>query len=140
MNMNKDALEGMATVLRENGYKVSLKESDTKHPYINNRFNKISDLDLDDIAYDTCMFLKGEAVYDFGLHDYVTCSRDVTIGYVSYSYDEEEEEDFDEENIIKTDRKDTNGKSIVEKLSAYDYVIKLSDVLQLVATNEDFGV
>lgn len=137
--MNKDALEGMATVLRENGYKVSLKESDTKQPYINNRFNKISDLDLDDIAYDTCMFLKGEVVDDFESHDYVTCSRDVTIGYVSYSYDEEEE-DFDEENIIKTDRKDTNGKTIVEKISAYDYVIRISDVLQLMATNENFGV
>lgn len=140
MSMNKDALEGMATVLRENGYTVSLKESDTKQPYINNRFNKISDLDLDDIAYDTCMFLKKEVVADFALQDYATCSRDVTIGYVSYSYDEEEEEDFDEENIIKTDRKDANGKTIVEKISAYDYVIKISDVLQLMATNEDFGV
>ena len=139
MNMNKDALEGMATVLRENGYEVSLKKSDTKQPYISNRFNKISDLDLDDIAYDTCMFLNKDAVYDFDLHDYVAGSYSVTIGYVSYSYDEEDD-DFDEETIIKTDRKDTDGKFIVEKLSDYDYVIKLSDVLQLMATNKDFGV
>lgn len=30
MSMSKDALEGMATILRENGYKVALKDSETK--------------------------------------------------------------------------------------------------------------
>lgn len=53
MDMNKDALEGMAAVLRENGYEVSLKESDNestpKKPYVCNRFNKIRDLNLNDI-------------------------------------------------------------------------------------------
>lgn len=139
MSMNKDALEGMASLLRENGYEVSLKESDTKKPYISNRFNKISDLDLDDLSYDTCMFLKAGVIADFEMRDYVTGSCNVTIGYVTRYYDEEEG-DFGDENLIKTNRKDTYGNSIIEKLSNYHYVIKLSDVLQLMATNEDFGV
>lgn len=48
MSMSKDALEGMATILRENGYEVALKKSETKEsdikvPYNSHRFNKISD-------------------------------------------------------------------------------------------------
>ena len=45
MSMSKDTLEGMAMILRDNGYEVSLKESNKK-PYVSNRFNKISNLDL----------------------------------------------------------------------------------------------
>lgn len=143
MSVNKDALEGMAAVLRENGYKVTLKESDdectTKKPYISNRFNKISSLDLDDLSYNTCMFLKGGVVVDFEMHDYIAGSCNVTIGYLERVYDEEDA-DFKEENIIKTNRRDLDGNPIRENLSAYDYVIKLSDVLQLMATNEDFSI
>lgn len=137
MSMSKDALEGMAMILRENGYEVSLKESDKK-PYVSNKFNKIRDIDLNDLSYDTCMFLKAGVVGDFEMHDYVAGSCDVTIGYISHYYDEEED-DFDEENIIRTNRKDTANNTIVEELSNYDYVIKLSDVFKLMASNEDFN-
>lgn len=132
MSMSKDTLEGMAMILRENGYEVSLKESDKK-PYVSNKFNKIRDLDLNDLSYDTCVFLKASVVGDFEMHDYVASSCDVTIGY----YDEED--DFDEENIIETNRKDTANNTIVERLSDYHYVIKLSDVFKLMASNEDFN-
>lgn len=137
MSMSKDALEGMATILRDNGYEVTLKESDKK-PYVSNKFNKIRDLDLNDLSYDTCVFLKGGVVGDFELHDYVAGSCDVTIGYISHYYDEEEY-DFEEENLIKTNRKDIVNNTIVEKLSDYDYVIKLADVFKLMASNEDFN-
>lgn len=137
MNMNKDALEGMAAVLRENGYEVSLKESDnectSKKPYISNRFNKISDLDLDYLSCDTCMFVKRSVVVDFEMCDYIAGSCNVTIGYIERSRDEEE-------TIIYTNRRDVDGNPIRENLSKYDYVIKLSDVLQLMATNEDFSI
>lgn len=143
MSMSKDALEGMASILRENGYVVALKESETeesdiKKPYIHNKFNKIRDLDLESIAFDTCIFLKENVVEDFNLHDYVTASANVTIGYIGRSYDEDED-DFDEENSLKTNRDDVNDNPIVELLSDYDYVIKLSDVFKLMASNEDFN-
>ena len=138
MSMSKDALEGMAAILRENGYEVALKESDIKKPYINNKLNKIRNLDLDALSYDTCLFLKGGVVGDFEVQDYVAESCDVTIGYVAHYYDEDED-DFDEENILKTNRKDVDGNPIVEKLSNYDYVIKLSDVFKLMASSEDFN-
>lgn len=136
MSMSKDALEGMASILRENGYEVALKESETeesdiKKPYINNRFNKIRNLDLQSIEYDTCIFLKEKVVDYFKLHDYVAGSCDVTIGYIESAYDEY--------LLIKTSRSDEHGNSIVENLSDYDYVIKLSDVFELMASNEDFN-
>lgn len=139
MNMSKDTLEALAMILRENGYEVSLKESnnETKKPYVSNKFNKIRDLDLNDLSYDTCVFLKAGVVGDFERHDYVAGSCDVTIGYISHYYDEEA--DFNEENIIKTNRKDTANNTIVERLSDYHYVIKLSDVFKLMASNEDFN-
>lgn len=140
MNMNKDALEGMATILRENGYEVSFKETNNestpKKPYICNKFNKIRDLDLHDLAYDTCMFLKRNVVDDFEMHDYIAGSCNVTIGYIEYYYDEDDEEGG---YILKTNKTDVADDSIVEKLSNYDYVIKLSDVFKLMADNEAFG-
>ena len=141
--MSKDALEGMASILRENGYVVALKgseteESDIKKPYVSNKFNKIRDLDLKSIEYDTCIFLKGNVVGDFEMHDYVAGSDGVTIGYIGRSYDEDGD-DFDEVNSLKTNRADAIGNSIIEKLSDYDYVIKLSDVFKLMASNEDFN-
>lgn len=147
MSMSKDALEGMASILRENGYEVALKESETeesgiKKSYINNKFNKIRNLYLKSIEYDTCIFLKGNIVGDFEMHDYVAGSDGVTIGYIARSYDEDEDEDedyFDEVNSLKTNRADVVGNTIVEKLSDYDYVIKLSDVFNLMASNEDFN-
>ena len=147
MNMNKDALEGMAAVLRENGYEVSLKESDNestpKKPYVSNKFNKISDLDLNAILYDTCMFLKGGVVVDFEMHDYIAGSCNVTIGYIERIYEDDEDEDAEEINVedivIKTNRTNPAGCTIVENLSDYAYVIKLSDVFKLMADNEAFG-
>ena len=137
MSMSKDALEGMASILRENGYEVTLKgseteESDIKKPYIDNKFNKIRNLDLDSIDYDTCLFLNESVVDDFKEHDYVAGSCDVTIGYVARAY-----EDDEDAGLIKTS--DEHGNCIVEKLSDYDYVIKLSDVFKLMDSNEEFN-
>lgn len=136
MSMSKDALEGMASILRENGYVVALKgseteESDIKKPYINNKFNKIRDLDLKSLEYDTCIFLKEKVVNYFKLNDYVAGSCDVTIGYIESSYDED--------ILIETSRGDEDGITITEKLSDYDYVIKLSDVFKLMNSNEEFN-
>lgn len=149
MSMNKDALEGMAAVLRENGYEVSLKESDNestpKKPYVCNRFNKIRDLNLNNIFYDTCLFLRETVVNDFNLNDFVAGSYGVTIGYIDRIEDDDDDED-DEDNycvdevVIKTNRNNTADCTIVENLSKYDYVIKLSDVFKLMADNEAFGV
>ena len=138
MNINKDTLENMALILREYGYEVILKESKTKKPYIKNRFNKIRDLDLKSIALATCIFLKKNIVEDFNLHGYDVTSANVTIGYIGRSY-YENEDDFDEENSLKTNRDDVTGNPIVEMLSDYDYVIKLSDVFKLMSSNKEFN-
>lgn len=143
MSMSKDALEGMASILRENGYEVALKESETKEsnikkPYIRNKFNKIRDLDLGSIDFDTCILLKENVVDGFKMHDYVAGSDGVTIGYIGRSYDEDEDA-FDEVNSLKTNRADAIGNTIVEKLSDYAYVIKLSDVFKLMDSNEEFN-
>lgn len=144
MSMSKDALEGMATILRENGYKVSLTESDTKKPYVSNKFNKICDLDLNGLSCDTCLFLNGNVVSDFEMHDYVAGSCGVTIGYIERIYEDDEDEDNEddycvEDIVIKTNRTNLAGCTIVENLSDYAYVIKLSDVFKLMASNEDFN-
>ena len=140
MSMSKDALECMAVILRENGYDVSLKESDTKKPYVSNKFNKISDLDLNAISYDTCMFLNGNVVSNFKLHAYVAGSCGVTIGYIERLYEDDDEDDYCVEDfVIKTNRTNPAGCTIVENLSDYAYVIKLSDVFKLMASNEDFN-
>lgn len=141
MSMSKDALEGMASILRENGYEVALKESETKEadikkPYIYNKFNKIRDLDLKTIYFDTCLFLSEGVVEDFKLQDYVAGSCGVTIGYIERIY----EDDYCVEDIIiKTNRTNHAGCTIVENLSDYAYVIKLSDVFKLMASNGDFN-
>lgn len=144
-SMSKDALKGMATILRENGYKVALKDSETKEsdikiPYNSHGFNKIRDLHLNNIFYDTCLFLSETAVEDFKLHDYVATSCSVTIGYIEHIYEDDEEEELNVEDIvIKTNRTNPAGCTIVEKLSDYDYVIKLADVFKLMASNEEFN-
>lgn len=140
MSMSKDALEGMAAILRENGYEVALKESETKEsdikkPYIKNKFNKIRDLDLGSLAYDTCIFLSATVVEDFKLHDYIAGSYAVTIGYIERVNDDDDVEDI----LISTNRTIAKGCGILENLSAYDYVIKLSDVFKLMASNEEFN-
>lgn len=150
MSMSKEALEGMATILRENGYEVALKESDTKEsdikiPYNSHRFNKISDLHLNSIFYDTCLFLSETVVRDFKLHDYVAGSCGVTIGYIERIYEDDDEDEDNEDNyfvediVIKTNRTNPAGCTIVENLSDYAYVIKLSDVFKLMDSNEDFN-
>lgn len=137
--MSKDALEGMASILRGYGYEVSLKESETKEsgikkPYINNTFNKIRDLDLYSLGYSTCLFLSESVVEDFKMEDYIAVSDYVTIGYLG-----EHEMDAGVENLlITTNRISAEGRGIEEKLSNYDYVIKLSDVLKLMGSNEEF--
>lgn len=140
MNMNKDALEGMATVLRENGYEVTLKESDnennTKKTYVNNRFNKISDLDLKSLDYDTCLFLDDYAFDDIDKReDYVVGSSSATIGYLDL-----EEDDNADTVIIKTNRTGLDSDFIKERLKKYAYIIKLKDVIKLMVKNEDYGV
>lgn len=145
MSMSKDALEGMASILRENDYEVTIKESETnesdiKKPYIDNKFNKICDIDLKSLEYDTCIFLSENVVRDFKLHDYVACSSGVTIGYIERLYEDDyEDNDCVEDIDIKTNRTNLAGCTIVENLSDYHYVIKLSDVFNLMASNEDFN-
>ena len=145
MSNSKDMLECMATILRDNGYEVALKEYDTKEsdikvPYNRHRFNKIRDLHLGDIDYDTCLFLSENVVRDFKLHDYVACSSGVTIGYIERLYEDDyEDNDCVEDIVIKTNRTNPAGCTIVENLSDYHYVIKLSDVFKLMASNEDFN-
>lgn len=138
MNMNKDALEGMAAVLRENGYEVTLKESDdecaTKKPYVSNRFNKISDLDLRSLEYDTCLFIDDFAFDDIERGDYIVGSSSATIGYLDL------ERDYNEDDvIIKTNRTNPDRDFMTEELKKYDYVIKLKDVIKLMVENNDFG-
>lgn len=146
MSMGKEALEGMATILRENGYNVALKESETKEsdikvPYNSHRFNKIRDIDLKGIFYDTCLFLSKTVVENFKLQDYAIGSCGVTIGYIGriYEDDEDAEEIYVEDIVIKANKTNPAGRTIVENLSDYDYVIKLSDVFELMASNENFG-
>lgn len=141
MSMSKDALEGMAVILRENGYEVALKKSETKAsdikvPYKSLRFNKIRDLQLKTIYFDTCLFLSETVVEDFKLQDYVAGSCGVTIGYIERIY---EDNYCVEDIVIKTNRTNPGGCAIVENLSDYAYVIKLSDVFKLMASNEDFN-
>lgn len=136
-SISKDTLEGMASILRGHGYEVSLKESETKEsgikkPYINNKFNKIRDLDLYSLGCETCLFLSEKVVNDFKRCDYVAVSQDVTIGYLG-----RHEGDVEDIRIL-TNRIDAGGRSILEKLSDYDYVIKLSDVFKLMDSNEEF--
>lgn len=135
MTMNKDALEGMATILRENGYEVTLKKSNKK-PYISDRFNKISDLDLTSLSTATCLFIDGFAFNDIEEGDYVVSSSSATIGYLKPKRD-----DNTDEVIIQTNRTSANpdGYYITEKLKKYAYVIKLKDVIKLMVDNDDFG-
>lgn len=137
ISISKDTLEAMASILRGYGYEVSLKDSETKEsgikkPYINNKFNKIRDLDLYSLGSCTCLFLSKTVVEDFKLCYYIAESADVTIGYL-------EEHEGDVGDIpIKTNRIGAGDHDIVEKLSNYDYVIKLSDVFKLMDSNEEF--
>lgn len=131
MNMTENALEVMATILRENGYEISFKEPDTKKPYIRNRFNKIYDLDLKSLGTDTCLFLDSFAVEDIESGAYVVGSSSATIGYLDITWDD---------TVIKTNRTDSEGNYITEKLKKYSYVIKLKDVVNLMVDNEDFSV
>lgn len=133
MSMTKDALEGMATILRENGYEVTIKKSNKKH-YISNRFNKISDLDLTSLDTATCLFIDGFAFNDTEEGDYVVGSSSATIGYLGLKRD-----DDTDEVIIKTNKTDSDGYFIEENLKKYGYVIKLKDVIKLMIDNEEFN-
>ena len=135
MNISKDTLEAMASILRGYGYKVTLQKSNTKIPYNSNRFNKIRDLDLKSLSYDTCLFLSETVVEDFKLYDRGAASQDVTIGYIGNNEDNDSVENI----LIKTNRISIDDCDIKEKLSDYDYVIKLSDVFKLMASNENFN-
>lgn len=136
-SISKDTLEGMASILRGYGYEVSLKESETKEsgikkPYINNKFNKIRDLDLYSLGSCTCLFLSETVVEDFKRGDYIAVSGEVTIGYL---WDHEGDVG---DILIKTNRIDAGGRSILEKLSSYDYVMKLYDVFKLMGSTKEF--
>lgn len=125
----------MALILQGNGYEVTFKEPNTKIPYNSHRFNKICDLDLKSLSYETCLFFNNVVIEDFKLHDYDTASQDVTIGYIGNVKDNVGIEDI----FIKTDRIGVNKCGIKEKLSDYDYVIKLSDVFKLMGSNKEFN-
>jgi hypothetical protein len=134
MSMSKDALECMATILRENEYEVTLKKSNKK-PYISNRFNKISDLDLTSLYTYTCLFIDDYAFDDIDTRgDYVVGSSSATIGYLDL------ERDYDADDVvIKTNRAYKDSDFITEELKKYDYVIKLKDVIKLMVSNEEFN-
>lgn len=136
MTMNKDALEGMATILRENGYEVTLKKS-KKKPYVSDRFNKISDLDLTSLSTATCLFIDGFAFNDIEEGDYVVSSSSATIGYLNLKHDGNTDEVIIQTN--RADSTDPDGYYITEKLKKCAYVIKLKDVIKLMVDNEDYG-
>lgn len=83
--------------------------------------------------YDTCLFLRETIINDFNLNEFDAGSYGVTIGFIDRI------EDDDDDNVIKTNRANTADCTIVENLSKYDYVIKLSDVFKLMADNKAFS-
>ena len=90
--MSKDALEGMATILRENGYEVTKKEPEIaaiKLPYKDYCFNKIESIDLSYIDGITCVFLT-ERGYEELNHGEDTPATEICTGYIIYYEDADE--------------------------------------------------
>lgn len=118
-SMTKDTLEGMAAILRENGYIVK----ENRKPYKEGKFNLIETLDLNTLNRETCIFVTDEGLGELksGVN---ICSMDSTIGFINYLNN-----DYKTENVrISTNRDTANSSNYTEKLSDYTYVCKLKDV------------
>lgn len=118
-SMTKDALEGMATILRENGYIVK----ETRVPYKEGKFNLIETLDINTLSRETCIFVNEEGLEDLKGGIYC-CSRNITIGYIEYLPN-----DYILKDVrISTNRNATKTAGYEEELLKYDYVCKVRDV------------
>lgn len=121
MSMTKDALEGMAKILRENGYIVK----ETRVPYKEGKFNAIETLDLNTLSRETCIFVNEEGLEDLKGGIYC-CSRNITVGYIEYLPN-----DYILKDVrISTNRNATKAAAYEEELSKYDYVCKMRDVFK----------
>lgn len=120
-SMTKDTLEGMAKILRENGYIVK----ETRVPYKVGEFNPIETLDLNTLSCETCIFVNEEGLEDLkgGI---CYCSRNITVGYIEYLPN-----DYILKDVrISTHRNATKTAGYEEELSKYDYVCKCRDVFK----------
>lgn len=118
-SMTKDALEGMAAILRENGYIVK----ETRIPYKEGKFNLIETLDLNTLSRETCIFVNEEGLEDLKGGIYC-CSRNLTIGFIEYL-----PKDYILKDVrILTNRDATKTADYEEELSKYTHVCKVRDV------------
>lgn len=120
-SMTKDTLEGMAAILRENGYIVK----ETRVPYKVGEFNAIETLDLNTLSRETCIFVNEEGLEDLKGGIYC-CSSNITIGYIEYL-----PKDYILKDVrILTNRDTANSSNYTENLSDYNYVCKVRDVFK----------
>ena len=127
-SMSKDALEGMATILRENGYEVTKKNSDIaieKLPYKGYHFNRIENIDLEDIDGFTCIFLTEQGYEDLKA-DLDIGAVDICTGYIKYY------EDADENLVIHT------GYNDKLRLDAFKYVTRVMDIIESLEDKEKY--
>ena len=127
-SMSKDALEGMATILRENGYEVTEKNSDIaigKLPYKWYCFNRIENIDLEDIDGFTCIFLTEQGYEDLKA-DLDIGAVDICTGYIRYY------EDADENLVIHT------GYNDKLRLDAFKYVTRVMDIIASLEDKEKY--
>ena len=127
-SMSKDALEGMATILRENGYEVTKKELEIaaiKPPYKGYCFNKIESIDLRDIDGFTCIFLTEQGYEDLKA-DMDIAAVDICTGYIMYY------EDADENLVIHT------GYNEKLRIEAFKYVTRVMDIIASLENKEKY--
>lgn len=127
-SMPKDALEGMATILRENGYEVTKTElgmAAIKPPYKDYCFNKIESIDLSYIDGITCVFLteRGHEELNNGED---TAATEICTGYIMYY------EDADENLKIYT------GSDKEIPLKNFKYVTRLDDLIASLENKEKY--
>jgi len=118
----KDLIEQMRTLLN----KLENTDERGKKAYVKCTWNKIEDLDLNTIVYETCLFLKDGLTGEVDIP-----SSDITVGYISKAY---LNKDINEIKIL-TDRAcayDDNNKpmhEVLENLTSYKYVIMLKEII-----------
>lgn len=126
--MSKDALEGMSTILRENGYEVTKKELEIdaiKSPYKRHCFNEIESFDLRDIDGITCVFLTERGHEELN-HGGDTSATEICIGCIMYY------EDADENLKIYM------GYDKKTPLKNFKYVTRLDDLIASLINKEKY--
>lgn len=127
--MSKDALEGMATILRENGYEVTKNElgiAAIKPPYKDYCFNKIESIDLRCIDGITCVFLTERGHEELN-HNGKTAASEICTGFILYN----EEDDDENLKIYMGYGKDTPLKN-------FKYVTRLDDLISSLEDKEKY--